>query len=268
MLAGTAIEDVLIAFPLFGPAIGEFLRLRQDYPGRSLSVLVNNLTSAKALSENADGKINVFIDVDPGMRRTGVTFGDRLVCLAKQVSELPNLKVWGLHVYDGNVHHPNAYAVSGYSESLMKEIDKSIRALNDISEIKEVVTSSSLTAKSNTQAHRKGGYPWAHTVSPGTSVLWDSNYNDISPGEYDYASAIATRIIDVVPNGSGHIVTTDCGTKFGQASTAARFTFSLIKAIVSVLVMSAMVCCAGSEPTEKQASESTTIWPMRQARSC
>ncbi|HEY3297455.1 MAG TPA: alanine racemase [Armatimonadota bacterium] len=217
MLSNTTIKDVLVSFPLFGHSIDEFLKLCDEYPDRSISVLVNNMACARALAEKAKGKARVFIDIDPGMRRTGVTFGTRLVEFAGDLSSLPNLEVVGLHIYDGNIHHTNPHAVSTYSNSLMGKIDEAVTVLQNTFDITEVVTSSSLTMKSNLLAYSEGKYTWKHTVSPGTSVLWDSNYNDIMPGEYDYACAIAVRIVDVIPNADGHIITTDCGTKFGAS---------------------------------------------------
>ena len=218
MAANTAIEDILVSFPCFGPSIDGFLRLRQDLPGKRFSLIVNNLQAARELSGKADTRVDVYLDVDPGMRRTGVAFGAPLRELACQVAALPRLEIVGLHVYDGHIHHPNAQAVADYSTALMRTIDASLRDLPSACQIREVVTSSSLSAESNLAAYRKGGYTWRHTVSPGTSVLWDSNYNDLMPGRYEYAAAVATRIIDVIPNGGRHILTTDCGVKFGAST--------------------------------------------------
>ena len=56
------------------------------------------------------------------------------------------------------------------------------------------------------------------TVSPGTAVLWDSYYNDMLPGAFQYAGAVATRILDIRGHRGGHLLTTDCGTKLGVGS--------------------------------------------------
>ena len=215
---GTGIEDILVAFPLYGPTLRGFLALRAEHPGKRISALVSNRACAEGLSGEARDEVDVFLDVDPGMLRTGVAFGPRVTELADAIRSLPRLRLAGLHVYDGQIRQPNAVAVRRYSEALMARIDEAVRALGGPDAVGEVVTSSSLTALSNLEAHRAGGYAWHHTASPGTAVLWDSNYNDPMPGAFEYAAAVATRILDVRPYRDGHILTTDCGHKMGAST--------------------------------------------------
>lgn len=211
----SGIEDILVAFPCFGPSAESFLALRKKFPGKRFSVVVPNLACARGLSDKADTDVPVYLDLDPGMKRTGVAFGAGAKELGDGIASLPHLHVHGLHVYDGNIHHPNPLAVRAYSERLMKKIDNVVSSLVHDHEISEVVTSSSLTMQSNLAAYRAGSYSWRHTVSPGTCVLWDSNYNDILPGAFEYAAAVATRIVDARDHRDGRLVTTDCGTKLG-----------------------------------------------------
>ena len=215
---GTGFGDILIALPLFGPAAEDFLALRKEFPGKRFPLVVANAACAEGLSARADGEIEVYLDVDPGMKRTGVAFGRPTRQLAERIEDLPHLKLSGLHVYDGNVHHDNPHAVRAYAAALMAKIDQTVRALGGEATIREVVTGSSLTSPPHAEAYRAGGYAWRHTVSPGTATLWDSNYNDIMPGAFDYAAAVATRVLDVRPHRGGHLVTTDCGVKLGVST--------------------------------------------------
>lgn len=217
---GTGLRDILVAFPCMGPAADAFLALRRDFPDRRFSVTVPNRRCAEDLSARSDGEVDVYLDIDPGMRRMGRPFGRPALALAEAMAALPGLRLCGLHVYDGHVHDPNPHAVRGHSERLMAEIDATICALGDGAEIEEVVTSSSLTFRANAEAHRAAGYAWRHRVSPGTTVLWDSNYNDIMPGAFDYAAAVATRVVDVHAHRDGFIITTDCGAKMGASTDA------------------------------------------------
>ncbi|NLW49550.1 MAG: hypothetical protein GXY85_01730 [Candidatus Brocadiaceae bacterium] len=215
---GTGIADILVAFPLHGPAVRSFLALRAEHPDRRIAAMVSNRIGAEELSREAADDVDVFLDVDAGMLRTGVAIGAGLLELADLVGRLPRLRAVGLHVYDGQVHHPNAVAVRRYSEALMARIDEMVTALGGPDAVGEVVTSSSVTALSNLGAHAAGGYAWHHTVSPGTTVLWDSNYNDLMPGEFDYAAAVAARVVDARPYRDGWILTTDCGHKMGAST--------------------------------------------------
>lgn len=220
MAANTAVGDILISFPCLGPDAERFHRLREEFPNKSFSTIAGNLESARAVAGSQHAPADIFIDIDPGMKRTGVPFGEPLRLLAGQIASLPGVRIRGLHIYDGHIHHSNQAAVARHSESLMRRIDESVQSLSGICEISEVVTGSSLTARSNIRAHTEGGYSWRHTVSPGTSVLWDSGYNDFLPGAYDYAAAVAARVIDVVYSGGSHILTTDCGHKLGIPTDA------------------------------------------------
>lgn len=209
------IKDILVAFPCFGPSIDNFLKLRDEFPGKNFSVICDDFNSAEEFSSKANHPVDVFIDIDPGMKRTGIPFDGEIVSFAEKISKLPNIRIIGLHAYDGSIHHPNPCAVSTYSENFIDSIDRTVSSLKNITDIKEVVTSSSLTAESNLKARREKKCAWKHTVSPGTAVLWDSNYNDIAPGAFDYAFAVATRILKVIPYRDTHILTTDSGVKFG-----------------------------------------------------
>jgi D-serine deaminase-like pyridoxal phosphate-dependent protein len=218
VVEGTGIKDVLVAFPLYGPAVRSFLALRAENPDRRIAAMVSNRACAEALSDGATDEVEVFLDVDPGMLRTGVAFGPRVGELADVIHSLPRLRLVGLHVYDGQIRHPNAVAVRRYSDALMARIDGIVSALGGPGVIGEAVTSSSITALSNLEAHAAGGYAWHHTVSPGTTVLWDSNYNDLMPGAFEYAAAVAARVVDARPYRDGWILTTDCGHKMGAST--------------------------------------------------
>ncbi len=218
--ARSNLSDILIAFPCFGSAVDGFLALRREFPHKRFSLVVPNLACARGLSAKADADIPIYLDLDPGMKRTGVAFGQAAAELADAIASLDHLSLHGLHVYDGNVQHHNPHAIRDYSNRLMMKIDETVRALHGKHTIHEVVTSSSITMQSNLEAHRAGAYSWRLTVSPGTAVLWDSNYNDILPKQFSYAAAVATRILDARRHRDGHFLTTDCGVKFGAGADA------------------------------------------------
>ncbi len=112
----------------------------------------------------------------------------------------------------------NARALGRHSECLMAAIDATVRAIGGGRGVREVVTSSSLTALANLAAHRTAGYPWRHTVSPGTAALWDSGYDDAMPGAFECAAAVATRVVDVRRHRDTFVLTTDCGHKMGTST--------------------------------------------------
>ena len=60
-------QDVLLAYPLLGPAIQNFLQLTEHFPETKFSLTVDSLTACRELSEQAriSGKVvNLFVDLD------------------------------------------------------------------------------------------------------------------------------------------------------------------------------------------------------------
>ncbi len=219
-------SDILISYPLLGPHIDDYLDLAGQYPEVRVSTLVTNRTVALALSEAAEARnqsIHVFLDINPHMHRTGVLFGTPLLEFVETLRDCRFLRLVGLHAYDGHIRHENPRVLDRYTVDLLRLLDETVQTLSELDvAIEEVVTSSSLTFAATAAAYRshQGEFEWRHTVSPGTCVLWDTNYNGIQPGHFAYAAAVATRVIDVINREGPDIVTTDAGVKMGVSPDA------------------------------------------------
>ena len=87
-------------------------RLRQCLSlDRELMVVVDNAENAGKLNEAAEKlgwKLNVLVDLDPGMGRTGVAFQDGLA-LGQLISRLPALRLRGIQCYAGHVQHISSF---------------------------------------------------------------------------------------------------------------------------------------------------------------
>lgn len=84
MLAMINAHDVLLAYQPVGPKLNRFITLIKKYPATKFSCLVDNIGSAKNIAEAAaenDLEINIYIDLNIGMNRTGITPGDEAVNL-------------------------------------------------------------------------------------------------------------------------------------------------------------------------------------------
>ncbi len=74
---------------------------------RDLMVVVDNEENAQKINEAAQRrsvKVNVLLDLDPGMGRTGIPFAQALE-LGKFVQQLPTLNLKGVQCYAGHVQH-------------------------------------------------------------------------------------------------------------------------------------------------------------------
>jgi len=104
MLADAGAKDIFLAYNLVGPNIGRAVKFRQRYPDVTFSVTADHqqpiAALGKAISE-AETSINVLLDIDPGLHRTGLEVGAKAKTLYRQIAETAGLTPGGLHLYDG-----------------------------------------------------------------------------------------------------------------------------------------------------------------------
>jgi D-serine deaminase-like pyridoxal phosphate-dependent protein len=188
MVAEAGGRDVLLAYPMVGSNIARLKAIRQEHPETTFAVLVDHPASASALADAFHGHSSpqrVFIDVDCGMHRTGIAWGDGLHQLREAIEQRDELAFVGLHVYDGHLHQS---ALEERRQSV-EQIKRQIDAYVERNGVPEIVA---------------GGSPtfgiWAQHAgihcSPGTTVFWDIGYSENFPDlPFDIAAALLTRII-------------------------------------------------------------------------
>src|SRR5262249_37441218 len=110
MCAANGATDALISYPLVGPNCSRLAKLIRAAPGCRFSVTVDHPKSAQDLSAalaSAKLTVDVLLDVDVGMHRTGIAPGPEAAELYALLAGLPGLRPDGLHVYDGHNHIEN-----------------------------------------------------------------------------------------------------------------------------------------------------------------
>ncbi len=206
MLAMLHAKDVLLAYQPVGPKAKRLLILVQQYPQTTFGCVVDNVDTAKALADlfSANNKtINVFIDLNTGMNRSGIKPSNAFA-LAELLISLPGIQFKGLHAYDGHLRDTD----------LQQRQQKSNSAFNEVLELAakiETITNQPITIVA-------GGSPTFPThikrnieCSPGTFVYWDWGYKHQLPDEpFDYAALVLTRVISIVDE---QTITTDLGHK-------------------------------------------------------
>lgn len=105
-IAGLHITSPVVA----GPAIARLIAL--NAVSERLSVVVDHPDNVEALARaaSAERPLGVFIDLDPGIRRTGVASPEAAVELARRVLAHPSLRYEGLQMYCGREQHIEAFA--------------------------------------------------------------------------------------------------------------------------------------------------------------
>jgi D-serine deaminase-like pyridoxal phosphate-dependent protein len=96
------IGDVLVTNEIVGaPKIERLAALSRR---ARIGVCVDNRDNVKALA-NSGGNLDVYIEIDVGMRRCGVPPGEPAVTLAKEILKNSDLRFAGLQAYHGRAQH-------------------------------------------------------------------------------------------------------------------------------------------------------------------
>jgi len=217
MLAEHA-PDILVAYPQVGPAVSRFVDLVSRYPHRKFSTVVDAIQPAQALSDQAQLRgavVDVLIEVDPGMHRTGIKLGQPLIELARQLIKLPGIRLSGLHLYDGHHHQADLVQRTTAVESMMGEVLKLVRLMQQENlPVDQLVCGGTPTFPVLAKwfaGEAPKRLPLLE-LSPGTCVLSDYNYGRDYPDVSGICSA-AILLTRVISKPAADLVTVDLGYK-------------------------------------------------------
>jgi D-serine deaminase-like pyridoxal phosphate-dependent protein len=205
----SGMDDVVVAFPLMGPNAARVRDIAATYPERRISTLVE---SADQIDEWRTSAVGVFVDLNPGMDRTGMEEGhfEDVRELIHQVQKA-GLRFRGLHHYDGHIKNtdPSAAVVARDGYSRLIELIAYLKRGGI--EVHEVITSGTpaMPHALNFAPFCEGEF--VHRVSPGTIV-----YNDRSSLKElpDYGFQPAALVLStVVSRPRADRVTCDAGHK-------------------------------------------------------
>ena len=210
-------RDVLVAYPMVGANAIRVREIAQQHPGVCVSVLAESRQQIEQWSETA---IGVFLDVNPGMNRTGVPQEqeNEIVALCRAVEE-SKVPFRGLHYYDGHLSKYDmkercAHAHRGY-DRLMEIVAALAKAGI---EVPEVITAGTPAFPCSLSYAAFASAPFVHRVSPGTIVYSDATSLKQLPAEYGYlpAAVVMTR---VVSHPAAGMITCDAGHKTVSADS-------------------------------------------------
>jgi D-serine deaminase-like pyridoxal phosphate-dependent protein len=212
-------SDVLLAYPAVGANARRVRELARAFPSVRISVLVEDY---QQIDTWADSNIGLFIDVNPGMNRTGIEQDriDEIVRLACAV-EAEGLVFRGLHYYDGHLSTLDrsareAVAHQGY-DRLMKVVDALI---SDHIQAGEVITAGTPAFPCTVSYTRFNNPQFIHRASPGTIVYNDCTSLAQLASHLGYRPA-AIVVSTVVSHPSALRVTCDAGHKTVSADAGA-----------------------------------------------
>lgn len=208
MLALVQAPDILLAYQPVGPKLQRWLQLIQTYPASRFSCLVDHPAVAAALSAAAVEKgivLEVYIDLNVGMGRTGIATGDAAWTLYELLTTLAGLRFVGLHAYDGHVKEIDPLLRQQQSDVLFRPVqDLARRVAQQSGHAPVIIAGGSPTFP--THVHRLGV-----ECSPGTFVFWDRSYKLQMPElPFEYAALVLSRVISLIDE---QTICTDLGHK-------------------------------------------------------
>jgi D-serine deaminase-like pyridoxal phosphate-dependent protein len=185
------IPDILLAYQPVGLKKERWISLLKKYSEINFSTIVDNFESAKALNEIA-GKnkliLNIYLDLNAGMNRTGISILDQWSNLANDIISLKNIHFAGIHIYDGHlkgsIEERKSEALNSFS-IIKKELEKLQQKINY--DLKIIAGGSNTFSFYAVQENVECG--------PGTFVFWDANYQMNLPEQNFRTAAVVVGTI-------------------------------------------------------------------------
>ncbi|CAN5418212.1 DSD1 family PLP-dependent enzyme [soil metagenome] len=215
-LASEGLEPLLITSPVVGPAaLARLAALGARSEG--LAVVADNAANVAAIaSALGTCRLTVFVDLDPGLHRTGVASAAAAVDVARAIDAAGNLSFGGLQFFSGPTQHIEDYAARKADiERRTAYLAEVVAALRDVGLPPEIITGG---GTGTNQLDAELGVMTELQV--GSYVFMDDQYLacQLYPdGESPFRTAltIASRVISA--NWEG-LVTVDAGLKASTGS--------------------------------------------------
>ena len=177
IMCAAGIEDVLVTSPLASEdKLRRFINLQCRHSGVKLVVddeLAVTQLNAMAAAEGIE--VHVFVDIDPGMGRTGIAAGEPAMNLVQRVGNASHLVFAGLQMYAGNCMH-----IEGFEErrakylKVMEKGQEPVQML-DAAGIEVPIFSGGGTGTYNIES----GLSLINELQAGSYAFMDIEYRDI-----------------------------------------------------------------------------------------
>ncbi|MDB6035280.1 MAG: family PLP-dependent enzyme [Verrucomicrobiales bacterium] len=193
LAATVGVPDLFLAYQPVGPNVARLLELVQKYLLTRFSALFDNRRAAQQLSDAAAKrgvKLPVYLDVDVGQHRSGISPDHEALSLYVSATKLPGLLVEGLHGYDGHISDADVTERKRKCEEAFTEL----RVLGKMIDAAGLPAPKIIAGGTPTfPFHAQRGDV---DCSPGTCVLWDHGYGSKLPDmNFLPAALVITRVV-------------------------------------------------------------------------
>ena len=225
LLAENGVKEIIISFPMLHPAkIRRFVALAQRHPDVDLKTIASTPEHLEAMSTAAlanDLEVGIYMDIDTGMRRTGVQPGQEAGDFYARIANTPGLRAIGVHLFDGHV--------LGMVDAVERQarVDESIEHIRDVWDRAE---KRGLEVSDNVVGGSWSFHMFLHEkrfrVSPGTWVYWDVRNSAMKELGFKIAGVVLGQVVDRDPEMD--TVTLDVGSKAASPDLAIPDRFRVV----------------------------------------
>lgn len=206
LFADHGFNDILIANEIVSEEkIEKMLALADKI---TLTVAVDsqkNIRDLDRLSNKLKKDINILVDIDVGLSRTGTKPGVQALELAKLVDNASNLKFKGLMAYEGHLSFiKNEAEKESQTNACMRKIIETKEMIEN-----EGISISIISAGGTPTYKYTGKYPGITEIQPGTYVFMDYHYAPMLP-EFEIALMVLTTVMS---KPGKRLATLDMGSK-------------------------------------------------------
>lgn len=210
VLAAGGIEGILVTSPVAAPRANERLAALAG-TAKGLMAVVDHPAVAARLDAALAAPLDVIIDIDPGIARTGVASPEAAVALVETIAALPNLEYRGVQFYCGSQQH-----IEGYAERRTAIEERTAYLRTVIAALAAAGFAPGIVTGSGTGTHRIDLALGVFTeLQAGSYVFMDKQYLDCDlTGDgsvpFEISLGVDSRVVSA--NHSG-LVTIDAGYK-------------------------------------------------------
>lgn len=180
-----------------------------------LMVVIDHRANATKLNEAAEKRaltLNVLVDLDPGMGRTGVPYEDGLA-MGQFIDRLPSLRLRGVQCYAGHVQH-----ISSFDERFRASLDWMERAAEVVRQFRQSGLPCDIFTGTGTGTYEIDcKIPELTDLQVGSYTMMDAEYLNIgssqNPSHFEKFPPALTLLTTVISMNHPEFITVDAGLK-------------------------------------------------------
>lgn len=210
VMVDAGIDDVLVAYPIYGPA--KWSRLAALRERARIIVSLDSLEVAQGLGTvglQGNGPLEVYVEVDTGHHRMGRAPGAPTADLVQRIANVPGLEVIGLLTHAGHAY--GAPTLDERDRVVAREVEDLVRTKELCAQfginLHEISVGSTPSARREAQHSAQG----VTEVRPGTYIFNDTAMVSLGVATYDTCAAFVLATVVSRPAQDRFVI--DAGTK-------------------------------------------------------